>query len=308
VRTFGSDPELLVVKQGVPKSAIGVVQGSIENRISIKGHQFYYDNVLAECAIKPGKNKKEVLKHFKEALQIYADMVKPFELSPTACAEFPSWELEDKDARKVGCAPDYCAYEMKLKDPPKEAIESGNLRSCGGHVHLGSDLLAGEGPEPILAIYLLDLFVGVPSLWLDHDPSSSRRRAIYGQAGRYREKDYGIEYRSLGNFWLSGPELTGLIYDLCMFVQDFIQKGGGWDLWVFDEEVFWASENLADAWTCKGYNVEALKKGINTGSKFQVTDHYGIVRNLLPSKLIADLDDLAHRTEEGDFYKNWKLR
>jgi hypothetical protein len=115
--------------------------------------------------------------------------------------EFPDQELDSEEARRAGCAPDMCAYEMKQKEPPKDLIQNGNLRSCGGHVHLGSELLASDGPEPILAIYMLDLFVGVPSLHLDFDSTSLRRRIIYGQSGRYRTKDYGLEYRSLGNFW-----------------------------------------------------------------------------------------------------------
>lgn len=307
MRTFGSDPELLLTLKGKPKSAIPVIKHDAENRIDKGGHQFYYDNVLAECAIKPGSSRDEVLGNFKEALQIYASLVSPCRLTAQACAEFPDKELQDEAARKVGCAPDWCAYEIKLKDPPTEAIQNGNLRSCGGHVHLGSETLAGDGPEPILAILLLDLFVGTSSLWLDRDPTSARRRSIYGQAGRYRTKDYGVEYRSLGNYWLVSPQMVGLTYDLCEFIQDFIEDGKGWDLWEFDLDVFYESEDLSEAWTCKAYNTELLRHGINQGDREMVKTHFALAKSLMPAGLKRDLEKMIDRPEDGDLYQNWKL-
>jgi hypothetical protein len=306
--TFGSDPELLLVKDGKPKSAIGVIQGSPDNRIKVKGHEFYYDNVLAECAIKPSSSKKETLDNFRECLKIYADMVKPYKLAPVACMEFPDQELDSEEARRAGCAPDMCAYEMKQKEPPKDLIQNGNLRSCGGHVHLGSELLASDGPEPILAIYMLDLFVGVPSLHLDFDSTSLRRRIIYGQSGRYRTKDYGLEYRSLGNFWLSSPKMTGLIYDLCMFVHEFVEKGQGWDLWEFDLDVFFSSDNIADSWKCTGYDAENLRKGINSGDKDMTMPHFELAKRLMPTGLKNEMQKMIARDGDGDFYENWGIK
>lgn len=306
MKTLGSDPELLIVKGTKPQSAIGVVQGTAENRIYIKGHAFYYDNVLAECAIKPGRSKKDVVGNFREALEIYAKMVRPFKLKPQACCDFPDSQLRHEDARKVGCAPDWCAYEVKLKEPPKEAIQNGNLRSCGGHIHLGSDLLASDGPEPILAIYLLDLFVGVPSLWLDKDPTSARRRAIYGHAGRYRSKDYGLEYRSLSNFWLTSPDLVGLIYDLCKFTHDYLEDGRGWDLWKFDEEVFYDTTELSEAWTCS-YDTAMLRKAINFGDQKLAEPLLKLAMDQMPKTLRTNVQAMMDRAEDGDFYANWGL-
>lgn len=308
MKTFGSDPELLLTKNGKPYSAIGVVQGDPENRITVRGHQFYYDNVLAECAVKPGKTKKEVLDNFRECLQIYADMVRPLRLTVQACVDFPEEQLQTEEAKKAGCAADWCAYEVKLKEAPKELMRNGTLRSCGGHVHIGSEILASDGPEPILGIHMLDLFVGVPSLHLDRDPSSSRRRVLYGQAGRYRTKDYGIEYRSLSNFWLISPQMTGLIYDLSMFAADFVEDGRAWEMWDFDIDVFFESETLSDAWKCKGYNAQAMKKGIDSGDKQLVAEHFELAKRHLPTGLLKDLQKMISRPEDKDLYKNWKLQ
>jgi hypothetical protein len=303
--TFGSDPELLVVNGDQPKSAIGVVPGSPVSRINVNGNEFYYDNVLAECAIKPGATRAEVLANFAEALRTYATMVRPYRLVPQASAVFPDAELQHEAAKIAGCAVDWCAYEVREKDPPKEAIQTGNLRSCGGHVHLGSETLAGNGPEPIFAVYLLDLFLGVPSLWLDRDPTSARRRALYGHAGRYRTKDYGIEYRSLGNFWLATPELTGFVYDVCGFVQDFVESGRVHELWSFDLDTFYG-DDIAAAWTCKGYDTGPLRAAINTGRRELAEPHLALAKRLLPDHLRADLDRLVHRPADN-FYQSWGL-
>jgi hypothetical protein len=307
MKTFGSDPEFILEKDGRCRSAIGIVQGSIENRIDLHGFEFYYDNVLAECAIKYGRTQNEVIENFRLCFQIYSDMVKPYKLLPQASEIFPDEELAHKDSRRVGCAKEFCAYEMKQKESPLDEISGGNLRSCGGHIHLGADILAGDGPEPILAIYMMDLFLGVPSLWLDKDKTSPRRREIYGKAGRYRPKPYGIEYRSLGNFWLQSPDCVRLIYDISMFCISFIEKGSAWDLWEFDIERFLETDDMASAWKCLAYDANLLREGINQSNKQMVKDHYNLAKELLPKNLSFEIEKFANQ-DFNDFYENWGLR
>ncbi len=308
-RTFGSDPELLVTKKdGSPISAIGVVAGDIDNRIKKKGHEFYYDNVLAECAVKPGATKAQVLKNFRECLTLYAKIVGDHKLVPQASCEFPISELDHPDARKVGCAPDMCAYEMVQKEPPKSAITDGSLRSGGGHIHVGSDILVSDGAEPVLMIYLMDLLLGVPSLWIDTDPTSLRRRSIYGQAGRYRTKPYGLEYRSLSNFWLMSPEHVSFVYDVSMLALDVLESGEGWNLWTFDMDKFLEAENASDAWTCHAYDPALIQYGINESNQEMVSDHYALAKSLMPTDLRTRLEDLCRPVELDKFYDNWGIK
>lgn len=303
--TFGSDPEFMIVNDGKYYSAIGIIQGDAENRITVRGHQFYYDNVMAECAIKPGKTKREVIKNFRECLQIYAEMVRPYQLLPQAYQEYPLDQLEDPRARIAGCAKDCDAYTMEIKESPKEIIEETNMRSCGGHIHLGSEVI-GDGADLYRTLYMLDLFVGIPSLWLDKDPTSINRRKLYGQAGSHRVTNYGVEYRSLGNFWLVSPDMVALIHDLCGFVLDFVKSGKATKWWLFDAEKFYASVHRADAWTCHDYDFVELCRCINTGDRTRAKKFMVKIRRLLPEGIVTELDRMT-KIANGDFYENWQL-
>lgn len=56
-----------------------------------------------------------------------------------------------------------------------------------------------------LMVKAFDLFVGVPSVMLNRRKNVLKRRSMYGQAGDYRPKDYGIEYRVCSNHWGANP-------------------------------------------------------------------------------------------------------
>ena len=106
-------------------------------------------------------------------------------------AEFPQ-------ALQIGCLPDFNAYgeEGARERQPFSAMHFGNNRFCGGHIHVQYN--SKNVPKHIFVQYM-DLFVCLP--FLKHDRQKLRRQ-FYGQPGIYREKPYGIEYRTLSNFWL----------------------------------------------------------------------------------------------------------
>lgn len=304
--SFGSDPELMLIdKNGKYKSAIGIVQGNKDNRIKINGHEFYYDNVLAECAIKPSFSKEEAVSNFKECLKIYSDMVDPFKLQLTSSHNYEKSELKHDDAKLVGCEPEYCPYEMKIAEIPTEEILHGTLRTCGGHIHLGSEYLT-EGINGILAMYMMDIFLGIPSLWLDKDQTSKTRREMYGEAGRYRVKSYGMEYRSLSNFWLQSPRFVEFIYEMSEFVVMFVESGKAENHWSFDWDVFHSTSRLSDAWKCLTYNPKALREAIKTGNKGQAKHFLEFAKGLMPENLKSEMLSLFDEKPK-DFYKQWGL-
>lgn len=317
--SMGADPEFMLKRGDTYVSAIEIIKGDTGNRINIGGHQFYWDNVMAECAIKPGFSKKEVVGNFQSCLQIYADLVAPCKLIAQASQEYPPEALMSQESQIVGCVPDTCAYMMLVTKPPKDKMIGKPLRSCGGHIHLGQEggILDDHGYEAVLVIHFLDLFLGIPSLFIDKDPTSTLRRFLYGQAGRYRvQEPYGMEYRSLGNFWLSSPKLVELIYDICDFTIWFVEKGRWKKYWDFDEELYWdllakdTKENpvsTAPAFICKQWDKFILKNCIDNCNQPIARRFLRLSRALMPDKLFERIMLAIKRKEPYDLYKEWNI-
>lgn len=101
-------------------------------------------------------------------------------------------------AFEFGCEADFNAL-IGQKNPKPAAADAG-LRSAGGHLHFGQECIDLTNPDnqKIMAV-MCDYMHGLCSVILDSD---NRRRELYGKAGATRFKEYGIEYRTLSNFWI----------------------------------------------------------------------------------------------------------
>lgn len=216
----GADPELMLVdSQQNLVSAIGLVPGRKEDPHPVRKGAVQHDNVMAEFNIDPCSTSEEMQENIREVLSQLSDMVKPYSLATKASAIFPKSALEDEEALIFGCDPDFNAWTLSMNNiDPEEALKP--FRSAGGHFHIGKTKdpslkkLLDDPYGKIEVIKMLDIFQGIPSILLDVDPSSIKRRRLYGGAGAHRPKEYGVEYRSLGNFWVSSPELVEIMYYL----------------------------------------------------------------------------------------------
>lgn len=112
---------------------------------------------------------------------------------------FKAADLTHPNALRVGCSPDMYAYGEDGPEhrKPLNAQEFGFRRFAGGHLHLGYN----KKVPPFVMVKFLDVLLGLPSLVYD---KQGTRRQYYGLPGLYREKPYGLEYRSLSNYWLKG--------------------------------------------------------------------------------------------------------
>jgi hypothetical protein len=120
-----------------------------------------------------------------------------------------AWKSAGRDVRRFGCNPTKNIYEPKFKRPTGILIKH---RSGAGHIHLQLGATAKRKTENL--VKLLDIFVGNTCVLIDRDPSNITRRKYYGQAGEYREKSYGIEYRVPSNFWMRGYILWSMVAGL----------------------------------------------------------------------------------------------
>lgn len=209
----GADPEVFIrdLQTKEAKSIIGRLGGDKWNTkpISSEGHGVLEDNCSAEFNIPPAATADDFVKHIQYCMKwINGEMRKQnAEIFNAASVIFSDDELADPAAWVFGCEPDFNAYTGKQN--PKPHSDEQNLRSAGGHVHIGfKDKPTKKEAQKV--IRAADIFLGVPSVLLDDD---TRRRELYGKPGAFRYKPYGAEYRTLSNFWVFDDNLTKWVFN-----------------------------------------------------------------------------------------------
>ena len=219
---IGCDPELFLVnKDGHPVSAVGLIGGTKKEPRIIRndGCAVQEDNVAVEFCIPPATEVSKFIEAINFNLEYIEAYVKEkgLRLSITASYEFDKQQLQSAQAEIFGCDPDYNAWTLRTNPRPKS--KNKRLRSAGGHIHVSTD------SHPFLAARALDLYLGVPSILLDED---LRRRELYGKAGACRPKEYGVEYRTLSNFWLASDELKEWVFEQAQRAVLFAQEKSDW--------------------------------------------------------------------------------
>ena len=208
--TIGYDPEVFWKERKSNKliSVIGKLGGSKKDPRKINDRVFVLeDNVAAEFNGPPAENADEFVKSISENIKFLAREAKKhgFELAENiASGEFEVDQLQDPAAFVFGCEPDFNAWTGEINPPPFSYNPF--LRSCGGHVHVGGI----EGVDKISLVRAMDLYLGVPSALLDKDIG---RSYLYGRAGCWRDKPYGIEYRTMSNWWVWENKWIEFVFD-----------------------------------------------------------------------------------------------
>lgn len=215
--TIGADPELFLLKNKKPYSAIGLIGGTKDEPKQLgtkKGFSIQEDNVSMEFNIPACHDHEAFIQSIEFVLTTMKKKLKNFEFSEESALVFPEDQLRHPQAQEFGCEPDFNAWTKEMNPRPKAA--DATLRSAGGHVHVGTK------EDPIEVIRAMDLFVGVPSVKLD---KGILRRQLYGKAGAFRPKPYGCEYRTLSNFWIFSKERIKWVYDQTAKALSFVEAG-----------------------------------------------------------------------------------
>jgi Phage phiEco32-like COOH.NH2 ligase-type 2 len=219
----GSDPEFFLTKDEKFIPAFKFLKGTKLKPTAIddQGSAVLHDNVMVEFNTIPATTSKEfvvninkVLSHLRETIP--KDVV--FKFIPSA--SFDDKELTHRKALEFGCEPDFNAYQNGDKNTFSQPWDL-NLRTSGGHIHVGYD-----NPRKEVNLHLIrsmDLHLGLPSLFLDTE--GDKRREMYGKAGAFRHKPYGCEYRVLSNFWIKSDELKEWTFNSTIASANFIDNG-----------------------------------------------------------------------------------
>lgn len=214
--SIGCDPEFFLKLGQQHVSAIGMIGGSKDfpRPLEKEGFAILEDNVSVEFNIAPAHDHEEFIKNIQYVMNNLKEMLPNYEFSQDSAVIFDPAQLDHPQALEFGCEPDYNAWTKRINPRPKATDQ--NLRSAGGHVHVGTT------ENAISVIRAMDLFLGVPSIKLD---SGTLRRQLYGKAGCYREKPYGCEYRTLSNFWIFSPKMIQWVYDQTQKAINFVAGG-----------------------------------------------------------------------------------
>jgi len=215
--TIGSDVELFAKKRGKFVSAIPLI-GDMENGTKYNpircpgGNTIQRDNVAAEFATAVACGKEDFINKFRVAINDIMLAIPPgYSLHAISSVIFDQSQLNHPEALEFGCDPDFNAWcDGEVNQKP--CATNGRLRSAGLHVHVGSPLLKSM-KNKIRMIKMMDCYLSLPAVILDNSPESLRRKELYGKAGAFRPTSYGVEYRSLSNFWAKSPISIGVLYN-----------------------------------------------------------------------------------------------
>lgn len=211
---IGADPECFVGNKDGVVSIIGKIGGTKSRPLPLPigpGFAIQEDNVALEYNIPPSDSKTAFVDNITTAMEFIGETIKDrygLNFVKESAVSFPDEQLQDPAAHIFGCDPDYNAWTGRMNRKPK--ADDHNLRSCGGHVHIGTKGTAYEHIPPEVIIRACDLFLGVPSVLMDN---GILRKQLYGKAGAYRAKDYGVEYRTLSNYWIFERKYMEWVYD-----------------------------------------------------------------------------------------------
>jgi hypothetical protein len=209
-QAIGCDPEYSLHDGTSYVPVNGLIGGTKEKPVQVDLGSWQEDCVAAEIGIEPAVVEDDFVKNIKIVTDQLSDFLKPknISLAVVSSVDFPPEQLDSAAAWEFGCDPDFSAYTLK-RNPRPEA--DGTLRTFGGHVHVSWENADSKGDKHFvqLLVVLMDLYLGVPSVLYDND---TLRRSLYGAAGSFRYKPYGIEYRSLSNFWLRSEALQKWVF------------------------------------------------------------------------------------------------
>jgi hypothetical protein len=215
--TIGADIECFLADKETNEivSAEGIIKGTKwQPFIFDEANEFFstsLDNVMAEHCIPPTDNVGDWVSGILKARNYIES------LDNKLCTAFiPSARLADKwlqteNANIFGCEPDFNAWLDGEMNPPVEKSIY-NLRTAGFHVHVGYDNPSIKMNVNIMKFF--DVYLTLPSLLIEPD---NERRQMYGKAGAFRNKNYGMEARTLSSFFASEEKYMTWVFEQTNF-------------------------------------------------------------------------------------------
>lgn len=225
--TVGADPEVFVTKDGKFRSAWGLIPGTKEKPHPVQDGAVQVDGCALEFNINPVDNADDFVKNVNSVMGQMKEMVPGYDFAIVPSCRFNGnhFRALPDEAKELGCTPDFNAYTMKENDKPDNKT---TMRTAAGHIHIGfCDPVADPLNDDHMTrcatlVKQLDAYLGLPSVLFDKDVA---RRKMYGAAGCFRPKPYGVEYRVLSNAWLLSEARMRFVYKMTERAVEDLIKG-----------------------------------------------------------------------------------
>jgi hypothetical protein len=222
---LGCDPEFFFIKHGEVVGSEKVIpsNGILSERGG--GSKVVRDGVQAEVNPSPSTCRQTLAYNIASCFATIAKEIQKTGEIKVDFSQVVKVTKEEMDtlgdkAKKLGCAPSLNTYRSKATIGVKD-VENFMDRSGGGHLHFG---ITSKIVDAKRLVPMLDLIVGNTCVMIDRDPANAERRKVYGRAGEYRLPKYGIEYRTLSNFWLRDYKLMSMVMGLGRTAISFISS------------------------------------------------------------------------------------
>jgi hypothetical protein len=190
-----------------------MVEGTKDNPFKVEGGAVQVDGMALEFNIDPAADEDSFLNNINNVVAQMAAMVPEYDIEAVPVVEFGQEYIKAQpfEAQDLGCEPDYDAYTGRENTPPDVDAP---FRTGSGHIHIGWIEGADIHDEDHLmncrkVACQLDVYLALASLFFD---KYDQRRVLYGKAGAFRPKTYGVEYRVLSNMWTKSPQLIRWVY------------------------------------------------------------------------------------------------
>jgi hypothetical protein len=219
----GADPELFIHDEnGVPVSAAGLIPGTKATPYRVPYGAVQVDGMAAEFNIAPADTFQEFNRNIcyvMDSLKNFLPEGYGFLQTPTVVFSDEVFSQTPDTAKELGCQPDMNAWTGDV-NPPPEFLEQPTMRCAGGHLHFSwpRDTQDLNDVDHVLDcrdfVKQLDWYLGPWSVRMDKDIN---RRQLYGKAGAFRVKPYGVEYRTLSNFWIFNENRRLSVWNKSMY-------------------------------------------------------------------------------------------
>lgn len=212
---IGADPEVFVSdkKTGQLVSAFNLIKGTKANPFKVKHGAVQVDGMALEFNIDPATSLIGFKKNIKAVMEQLSNMVPDHDIKIQSVAHFGKELIDSQpsEAKELGCEPDYNGWTENINPRPNADTP---FRTASGHVHIG--WTSGIDPHNhghfkacCMLARQLDHYLGLPAIYFE---TPSERRSLYGAAGAFRPKSYGMEYRVLSNDWLKDDKLQEFVF------------------------------------------------------------------------------------------------